>query len=198
MAILFYIFSIFAVFNAVMLILLKNPIHSVLFLMLTFFNIAALFLLLNAEFLAMILLIVYVGAVATLFLFTIMMLDIDFAKIREGFAKFWIVGAVSSFILLAEIIAVIFVAFGAGGKFPTSTASPTEITNTEALGLVLYTDYAALFQISGLLLLVAMIGAIVLGLHHKKHVKRQNIYAQTTAKNTISLEKPEYNKGVEL
>jgi NADH-quinone oxidoreductase subunit J len=166
-----------------MVIVAKNPVHAVLFLILTFFNAAGLFILLNAEFLAMLLVIVYVGAVAVLFLFVVMMLDVDFAELRAGFIKNAPLGALIGGILVAELILVLGAqAFkplvtGAVGGIPIATGKGAA-SNTAALGQVLYTKYVYAFQGSGLILLVAMIGAIVLTLRHKEGVKRQNIAEQ--------------------
>jgi NADH-quinone oxidoreductase subunit J len=160
----------------------RNPVHAVLFLILAFFNAAGLFVLLGAEFLAMILVVVYVGAVAVLFLFVVMMLDVDFAELRAGFIKNAPLGAIVGLILLGELILVLGIRFVRPGVLATpSTPIPTAgsgITNTEALGRVLYTQYAYYFEGAGLILLVAMIGAIVLTLRHKVGVKRQSIAAQ--------------------
>jgi NADH-quinone oxidoreductase subunit J len=178
-AMFFYLFAGVCVASAVMVVTARNPVHSVLFLILTFVNAAGLFILLNAEFLAMILIVVYVGAVAVLFLFVIMMLDVDFAELRQGFLEYLPVGLLVGAIFLAELLLT------AGGWVlnPEITRSitapiPTTVTNTEAIGLVLYTRYVHYFQLAGLVLLVAMIGAIVLTLRHKPNVKRQNVSAQ--------------------
>ncbi|MBN9003382.1 MAG: NADH-quinone oxidoreductase subunit J [Rhizobiales bacterium] len=175
----FYLFSAVLVGSAVMVIASRNPVHSVLFLILAFVNASGLFILLGAEFLAMILVVVYVGAVAVLFLFVIMMLDVDFAALREGFLEYLPVGLLIGAIFLAELLLV------AGGWVinPTVAKSitapiPGNVSNTEAIGLVLYTTYIHYFQIAALVLLVAMIGAIVLTLRHKANVKRQNISVQ--------------------
>ena len=153
--------------------------HSVLFLILAFVNAAGLFLLLGAEFLAMILIVVYVGAVAVLFLFVVMMLDVDFAELRQGFLQYLPVGALVGLVFLAELLLVVG-AWVIGPSVPRAIAAPipADITNTEALGRVLYTHYVYFFQAAGLVLLVAMIGAIVLTLRHKPNVKRQNIADQ--------------------
>lgn len=177
-ALAFYLFAGVAVASAVMVISARNPVHSVLFLILAFFNSAGLFVLIGAEFLAMILVVVYVGAVAVLFLFVVMMLDINFAEMREGFLQYLPIGALIGIILAAELILV----FGSWVVSPESAkvlATPTlpadGMTNTHALGNVIYTDYVYLFQASGLVLLVAMIGAIVLTLRHRPDVRRQKI-----------------------
>jgi NADH-quinone oxidoreductase subunit J len=184
-ALFFYIFAFIAIASAFMVIWSKNPVHSVLFLILVFFNAAGLFLLLGAEFLAMILLVVYVGAVAVLFLFVVMMLDIDFTELRAGVLEYAPIGALIGVILAAELIVVV------GGsvispEIAKTVAMPipaiTERTNTAALGDVLYTNYVYFFEIAALVLLVAMIGAIVLTLKHRTTVKRQNI-ANQVARN---------------
>ena len=178
-ALFFYLFSAVLVGSAVMVIASRNPVHSVLFLILAFVNASGLFILLGAEFLAMILVVVYVGAVAVLFLFVIMMLDVDFAALREGFLEYLPVGLLVGAIFLAELLLV------AGGWVINPTVAktitapiPGNVSNTEAIGLVLYTTYIHYFQVAALVLLVAMIGAIVLTLRHKANVKRQNISVQ--------------------
>jgi NADH-quinone oxidoreductase subunit J len=184
-ALFFYLFAAIMIAAAVMVVSSRNPVHSVLFLILTFFNAAALFLMSGAEFLALILVVVYVGAVAVLFLFVVMMLDIDFAELRSGVMEYAPVGALIGVVLAVELIVVL-----AGNAFTVkpevNPAQPipnlTETSNIKALGDILYTDYAYLFQIAGMLLLVAMIGAIVLTLRHKENVKRQNI-AKQVARN---------------
>jgi NADH-quinone oxidoreductase subunit J len=178
-ALFFYLFAALAVASAVMVISSRNPVHSVLFLILCFFNAAGLFVLLGAEFLAMILVVVYVGAVAVLFLFVVMMLDVDFVELRQGMLNYLPVGATIGLIVLVELALVV----GAWSIDPASTKtiaapSPSGITNTEALGQILYTQYIYYFQAAGLVLLVAMIGAIVLTLRHKQGVKRQDIATQ--------------------
>ena len=180
-ALFFYLFSAVAVASALMVISSRNPVHSVLFLILTFFNAAALFLMTGAEFLALILIVVYVGAVAVLFLFVVMMLDIDFTELRSGVMEYAPVGALIGLVLAAELIIVL-----AGNAFriePASNAAQpipdlNEVSNIQAIGDILYTDYVHFFQAAGIILLVAMIGAIVLTLRHKEHVKRQNINVQ--------------------
>jgi NADH-quinone oxidoreductase subunit J len=178
----FYLFAALTVAAGFMVIAAKNPVHAVLFLILAFFNAAGLFVLLGAEFLAMILVVVYVGAVAVLFLFVVMMLDVDFAELRAGFMKHAPLGALIGLILLAELVMVVgFSIVKPGTLAKAATPIPTAgsgITNTEALGRVLYTKYVYYFQGAGLILLVAMIGAIVLTLRHKVGVKRQSIAAQ--------------------
>src|SRR5271163_228170 len=190
-AIFFYLFAGIAVASAVMVVTSKNPVHSVLFLILAFVNAAGLFVLLGAEFLAMILIVVYVGAVAVLFLFVVMMLDVDFAELRQGVLNYLPVGSVIGFILLFELLTVIFAWFigPEAGKAITSPIPPASaINNTQALGLVLYTRYVYYFQAAGVILLVAMVGAIVLTLQHKPQVKRQNIAGQVARNRASAIE----------
>jgi NADH-quinone oxidoreductase subunit J len=185
----FYLFAVLAVAAAVMVIVAKNPVHAVLYLILAFFNAAGLFVLLGAEFLAMILIIVYVGAVAVLFLFVVMMLDVDFAELKAGFIKNAPVGLMVGGIVLAELI-LLFVGrgFGLSPAHPASAAIAAGTSNTQALGLVLYTRYVYYFEVAGLILLVAMIGAIVLTLSHKPGVKRQSIAKQVARTPATGLE----------
>jgi len=178
-AIAFYVFAAVAVVSAVLVVANRNPVYSVLFLILTFFNAAGLFVLLGAEFLAMMLVVVYVGAVAVLFLFVVMMLDINFAALREGVVRYAWIGAIVGIILVAEIIFVV----SSGAMAPVASAlsgspTPAGVTNTQALGQILYTDYFYLFQAAGMVLLIAMIGAIVLTHREREGVKRQRIGAQ--------------------
>lgn len=194
----FYLFACTAIASAIMVIFARNPVHSVLFLILTFVNAAGLFLLIGAEFLAMILIVVYVGAVAVLFLFVVMMLDIDIAKMREGLLVYLPIGAAIGAILLAEMTMV----FGVWVISPDalkSAISPIStaggITNTEAIGLLLYTKYIYFFQAAGMVLLVAMIGAIVLTLRHKPNVKRQNIADQVGRTPATSIEIKDVKPG---
>jgi NADH-quinone oxidoreductase subunit J len=190
-ALFFYLFAGVCVASAVMVIASKNPVHSVLFLILAFVNAAGLFVLMGAEFLAMILVIVYVGAVAVLFLFVVMMLDVDFAELRQGFLNYLPIGGVVGVVFLVELILVLGTwAIGPGvSKAIVDPIPPlTEVTNTEALGLVLYTRYVYFFQAAGLVLLVAMIGAIVLTLRHKPNVKRQNIADQVARTKATAIE----------
>jgi NADH-quinone oxidoreductase subunit J len=188
-ALFFYLFAGLTVASAFMVIAARNPVHSVLYLILAFVNAAGLFLLLGAEFLAMILVVVYVGAVAVLFLFVVMMLDVDFAELREGFLQYLPVGALVGAIFLAEILLVVGAASITGGA-PRVIAAPipTDVSNTEAIGLVLYTKYLYFFQLSGAVLLVAMIGAIVLTLRHRTGVKRQDISAQVARNPETAIE----------
>jgi NADH-quinone oxidoreductase subunit J len=179
-ATLFYIFAAILLASAAMVVSSRNPVHSVLFLILAFFNAAALFLIAGAEFLAMILVIVYVGAVAVLFLFVVMMLDVDFEEFRTGYQRYLPVGATVGAVLFIELAIVL-----GGWKLAPSSVQlrmspiPSGVSNTEALGRVLYTDYVFLFQTAGLILLVAMIGAIVLTLRDRKTSRHQNITRQT-------------------
>ena len=179
-AIAFYVFAAILTASAIMVIAARNPVHSVLFLILAFFNAAGLFVLLGAEFLAMILVIVYVGAVAVLFLFVVMMLDIDFAELKRGSLEYLVPGSLIGLVLVGEIGLLVGlkwkIAPGAHGAL--AQATPAGLTNTEALGRILYTDFVYYFQLAGLVLLVAMIGAIVLTLRQRPGVRRQSIRAQ--------------------
>ena len=187
----FYLFAGLCVASAFMVIAARNPVHSVLYLILTFVNAAGLLVLLGAEFLAMILIVVYVGAVAVLFLFVVMMLDVDFAELGQGFLQYLPVGAVVGIIFLAELLLVVGV-WSIGANVSSSIASPIpppeSITNTEAIGLVLYTKYVYFFQAAGMVLLVAMIGAIMLTLHHRVRVRRQDIGEQVARRPATSVE----------
>ena len=179
-ALAFYAFAAVLIGSAVMVVTSRNPVHSVLFLILAFFNAAGLFLLAGAEFLAMILVIVYVGAVAVLFLFVVMMLDIDFAQLRSGFQRYMPVGALVGAVLFIELMMVV----GGWKLAPEMTKvalspTPSNVSNTVALGRILYTDYVFLFQASGAVLLVAMIGAIVLTLRDRQTSRHQSIRVQT-------------------
>jgi NADH-quinone oxidoreductase subunit J len=178
-ALFFYLFAGTCVASAAMVIVSRNPVHSVLYLILAFVNASGLFILMGAEFLGMMLIVVYVGAVAVLFLFVIMMLDVDFVELREGFMQYLPIGLVIGGIFVFELLLVV----GGWVINPSVTrnitaAIPANISNTEALGLVLYTKYIHYFQLAGMVLLVAMIGAIVLTLRHKANVKRQDINVQ--------------------
>src|SRR5512145_1186546 len=180
-ALFFYLFAGLCVASALMVIAARNPVHSVLFLILAFVNAAGLFVMMSAEFLAMILVVVYVGAVAVLFLFVVMMLDVDFAELRQGFLNYLPVGALVGIVFLVELLLVVAAWAIAPGTPQSITAPipPADVyTNTEALGLVLYTRYVYFFQVAGMVLLVAMIGAIVLTLRHKPNVRRQDIAEQ--------------------
>jgi NADH-quinone oxidoreductase subunit J len=180
-----------------MVVTSRNPVHSVLFLILAFFNAAALFLIAGAEFLAMILVIVYVGAVAVLFLFVVMMLDVDFAKLREGFQRYAPLGAVLGAILFLELVLVYatwtFAQDAAGLRL---NPTPADVDNTRALGRILYTDHVWLFQLSGLILLVAMIGAIVLTLRGKPTSKRQDVGKQVARSGSVNLRQPQTGAGL--
>jgi NADH-quinone oxidoreductase subunit J len=178
-AIFFYIFAIVTVASAFMVISSRNPVYSVLFLILAFFNAAGLFVLLGAEFLAMILVVVYVGAVAVLFLFVVMMLDVDFVELRQGVLQYLPVGAAIGIILFVELIMVLGAAvIDPGTLAKVATPTPSTMSNAAALGQVLYTKYVYFFEAAAMVLLVAMIGAIVLTMRHKVGVKRQSIEAQ--------------------
>ena len=188
-AFFFYLFACICVASAVMVISSRNPVHSVLWLILAFVNAAGLFVLLGAEFLAFILIIVYVGAVAVLFLFVIMMLDVDFAALREGFLQYLPIGIVIGGIFLFELLLTV----GAWVINPTLTKTitapiPNNVSNTEALGLVLYTRYVYFFEAAGMILLVAMVGAIVLTLQHKVRVRRQSIPQQNARTPATAIE----------
>ena len=190
-ALFFYLFAGICVASAFMVIAARNPVHSVLFLILAFVNAAGLFVLLGAEFLAMILIIVYVGAVLVLFLFVVMMLDVDFIELRRGFLQYLPVGAFVGVILLIELVLVVG-AWTIGANVQQAVEAPipslTTMLNTEALGQVLYTRYVYFFQAAGVLLLVAMIGAIVLTLEHRPNVKRQNISDQIARSKATAIE----------
>ena len=175
----FYVFATVLIVAALLVVSARNPVHSVLFLILAFFNAAALFVLLGAEFLAMVLVVVYVGAVAVLFLFVVMMLDIDFTELRQGFLNYAPLGMAIAAVFFAEL-AIIGGAWVISPSLSSAVAHPTPagVTNTEALGRILYTNYVHVFQGAGMVLLVAMIGAIVLTLRHREGVKRQSASAQ--------------------
>jgi NADH-quinone oxidoreductase subunit J len=198
-AIFFYLFAFVSVAAAFMVIAARNPVHSVLYLILAFVNAAGLFVLMGAEFLAMILIIVYVGAVAVLFLFVVMMLDVDFAELREGFLQYLPIGALVGIIVLAELLLVV-TAWAFSPQLLGRPGIPIDpsITNTEALGAVLYTRYVYFFQGAGLILLVAMIGAIVLTLRHKVGVKRQDAGGQSlrTLEQAIEIRKVQPGQGL--
>ncbi|MBO6755567.1 MAG: NADH-quinone oxidoreductase subunit J [Roseibium sp.] len=200
-AFFFYLFAGVTVASAFMVIASRNPVHSVLFLILAFVNSAGLFILLGAEYLAMLLVVVYVGAVAVLFLFVVMMLDVDFTELRQGFLQYLPVGGLVGVVLLIELLLgigawVIAPDLIAQGAEPTPALS--ELSNIEAIGHVLYTKYVFFFQVAGLVLLVAMIGAIVLTLRHKPYAKRQDITAQVarTRETAIEVRKVETGKGI--
>jgi NADH-quinone oxidoreductase subunit J len=197
----FYIFSAVLLLSAGAVISVRNPVHAVLFLILAFFNAAGLFVMLGAEFVAMIMVIVYVGAVAVLFLFVVMMLDIDFVMLRGGAKKHAPVGAIVGGVLMAELIWLFTTwtgAAGATGRVGQPTPDPSLVSNTQALGAVLYTDYVYLFQVSGLILLVAMIGAITLTHRGRGDVRRQNVSRQVDRKpkDVVKIEKIASGAGV--
>jgi len=190
-AIFFYLFAGVTVASAVMVIAARNPVHSVLFLILAFVNAAGLFVLMGAEFLAWILIIVYVGAVALLFLSVVMMLDVDFTALRRGVLSYLPVGALIGAVLLVELL-IIVGAWAVGPDVAKAITAPipppAQVSNTQALGLVLYTNYIYFFQAAGIILLVAMIGAIVLTLHHKPNVRRQIIAQQVARSKATAIE----------
>ena len=192
----FYVFSIIAVASAVMVIATRNPVHAVLFLILVFVNAAGLFMLAGAEFLALILIVVYVGAVAVLFLFVVMMLDVDFAQLRQGFQRYAPIGVAVGVVLLLELLLVAG-SFVIAPNVAGTAVLPIDGTldNTRALGLVLYTRYVFLFQGAGAVLLVAMIGAIVLSLRHKPGIKRQNPVDQVGRRPSETLEVVKVKSG---
>lgn len=195
----FYVFAAIMLISAATVVSARNPVHSVLFLILTFFNAAALFLIAGAEFLALILVIVYVGAVAVLFLFVVMMLDVNFAELRSGFQRYLPVGATVGVLLFVELLAVL-----GGWQFAPESSilrfapSPSQVSNTAALGRLIYTDYIFLFQAAGIVLLVAMIGAIVLTHRDRKTTRRQTIRVQTsrTVAETLALVDAPLGAGV--
>lgn len=194
-SIAFYIIAFITLLSAFLVVSARNPVHSVLFLILTFFSSAGLFLLLGAEFLAMILMVVYVGAVAVLFLFVVMMLDVDFAELRQGFLSYLPLGGLIALALVAEIlVAIVGRELGSG----SSMINQQDAANTQLIGQVLYTDHVLLFQLSGLILLVAMIGAIVLTLRHRDGVRRQNIASQVgrRAEDAVELKDVEPGRGI--
>jgi len=192
-ALFFYLFAAVTVMSGLLVIVARNPVHAVLWLILAFFNAAGLFVLLGAEFLAMILVVVYVGAVAVLFLFVVMMLDVDFASLRAGFIRHASVGALVGLVLLVELLLVLTSRLIGGVSIVANKAAKAPvvdhaITNTEAIGRLLYTQYVHFFQAAGLVLLVAMIGAIVLTLRHKEGVRRQSIAAQNARTPAAAIE----------
>jgi len=200
-AIAFYVFAAVTVAAGVMVISARNPVHSVLFLILAFFNAAGLFVLMGAEFIAMILVIVYVGAVAVLFLFVVMMLDINFVELRQGFLQYLPIGALVGLVLMAELVLILgswAIAPDTAERAASPTPAMTEVTNTHAIGSVLYTDYIYLFQAAGVILLIAMVGAIVLTLRSREGVKRQRISVQVsrTREESVELKHVEPGSGV--
>ena len=200
-AIFFYLFAAVTIGSAFMVIAARNPVHSVLFLILAFINSAGLFMIAGAEFLALLLIVVYVGAVAVLFLFVVMMLDIDFVELREGFLQYLPVGLLVGLIVLGELLMVVgswVLAPGTGVGAVQPIPDLNQVSNIQALGDILYTKYIFFFQIAGMILLVAMIGAIVLTLRHKPDVKRQNISKQVarTPETSIEVVHVETGKGI--
>jgi NADH-quinone oxidoreductase subunit J len=195
-AIAFYVLAAIAVISAFAVISARNPVHSVLFLILTFFTAAGLFVLLGAEFLAMLLVVVYVGAVAVLFLFVVMMLDVDFVELKQGFLDYLPAGAMVALALMAELALVASAASATSGP-PIALARDgvTQVTNAEQIGQVLYTDYLMIFQMAGMILFVAMIGAIVLTLRHRPGVKKQDIAAQVGRTRSESVEMKDVRPG---
>jgi NADH-quinone oxidoreductase subunit J len=191
-SIVFWVLAFVLMASGVMVITMRNPVHSVLFLILAFFNAAGLFLLAGAEFLAMVLVVVYVGAVAVLFLFVVMLLDVDLVRLREGFQRYWPTGVAIGAVMLIEFIVGMFLNWqtgaGAGAALAAKTPDPSVVSNTDALGRLIYTDYVYLFQIAGLILLVAMIGAILLTLRSRGGIRRQNIAHQTQRNRDKSIE----------
>ncbi len=196
----FYLFAGITIFSAVMVVASKNSVHSVLFLILAFFNAAGLFVLLGAEFIAMLLVIVYVGAVAVLFLFVVMMLNVNFEELREGFQKYLGLGLMVATLIFAELILVVYWAL----KTPAAVAAPehstatTDVTNTHMIGNVLYTYYIYPFQLAGIILLVAMIGAITLTLRTRPGVRKQNISKQLarTKEQSVMIVKKKSGEGI--
>jgi NADH-quinone oxidoreductase subunit J len=192
----FYLFAGILVASAFMVIASKNPVHSVLYLILAFVNASGLFVMMGAEFLAMILVVVYVGAVAVLFLFVVMMLDVDFAELKQGVLQYLPIGLLIGGIFLAELLFVVGAwVIGPGVPKAIVAAIPGGVSNTEAIGLVLYTRYVYFFEVSGMILLVAMIGAIVLTLRHKERVKRQNISVQNARTPEMSMKVVKVRQG---
>ncbi|MGA2126078.1 MAG: NADH-quinone oxidoreductase subunit J [Xanthobacteraceae bacterium] len=197
----FYLFAGVCVASAFMVISSRNPVHSVLYLILAFVNAAGLFVLMGAEFLAMILVVVYVGAVAVLFLFVVMMLDVDFAELRQGFLTYLPFGALVGVVFLAELLLLIG-AWVIGPGVPRAITTPIlpldQVSNTAAIGAVLYTRYVYYFQVAGIVLLIAMIGAIVLTLRHKVNVKRQSVADQVarTPRTAIDIRQVRPGQGL--
>jgi NADH-quinone oxidoreductase subunit J len=202
-AAVFYLFAFIVCASGLMVILARNPVHSVLWLILAFFNAAGLFLVIGAEFLAMILVIVYVGAVAVLFLFVVMMLDVDFATMRSGFARYLPFGLLLGLVLAVELILVAG-AWAFGDLTVAARAAPAPgpeagLSNTQAIGTILYTDYVFAFQLAGMILLTAMVGAIVLTLRHRPGVKRQDVAKQNarTPASAVTMTRPATGAGVD-
>ncbi|MEM7727890.1 MAG: NADH-quinone oxidoreductase subunit J [Pseudomonadota bacterium] len=192
-AIAFYILSTVAIAASFMVVASRNPVHSVMFLILTFFSVAGLFILMGAEFLALLLVMVYVGAVAVLFLFVVMMLDVDFVELKKGFLSYAPIGAIVAAILLLEMITLGAAYFSEGGR--PLVAPDTTMTNLEAFGAVLYTQYAGAFEAAGFVLLVAMVGAIVLTLREREGVRRQDAVAQMSRTREDGIELVDIEPG---
>ena len=192
----FWAFSGVAIASALMVVIARNPVRSVLFLILAFFSAAGLFVLLGAEFLAMLLIVVYVGAVAVLFLFVVMMLDVDFAELKQGFLSYLPLGGLIAIVLAIEL-AMIGMSWQSAPQAEAlrAAAMPEGMTNVEALGTVIYDQYVYFFQAAGLVLLVAMIGAIVLTLRHKEGVKRQSVTAQVGRDRKTAVEMLDIKPG---
>ena len=197
----FYLFSIITVVAAVMVISARNPVHSVLFLILAFFNSAGLFVLLGAEFLAMVMVVVYVGAVAVLFMFVVMMLDVNIAELRQGFLQYLPLGGIVGLVLLMELAIVVggfVISPEVSGRFAAPIPVPSDIANTEALGNIIYTKYVYFFQAAGIILLVAMIGAIVLTHRSREGTRKQRISEQVNRRpeDTIEIKKVSTGSGI--
>ncbi len=196
----FYLLASVAVVSALLVVTARNPVHSVLFLILAFFSSAGLFVLLGAEFLAMLLVVVYVGAVAVLFLFVVMMLDVDFVRLREGFARYLPFALIVAGVLLVEMILISMAVANGGAAAGRDVLMPAgaDASNVEQIGRVLYTDYVYIFQAAGIVLLIAMIGAIVLTLRHKPGVRRQKVHVQVgrDAKTAIEIKGAKTGAGL--
>jgi len=186
----FYLLATVAVVSGLLVVTARNPVHSVLWLILTFFSAAGLFVLLGAEFLAMLLVVVYVGAVAVLFLFVVMMLDVDFVRLREGYARYLPLAGIVAAVLLVEMImvSITVVQGGAASAATAPVVAGADASNVELIGRVLYTDYVYFFQAAGIVLLIAMIGAIVLTLRHRPGVRRQDLAAQANRERAKAVE----------
>ncbi len=198
-ALTFYMFAFFTVASGVLVISARNPVHSVLLLILAFFNSAGLFVLMGAEFLAMILVVVYVGAVAVLFLFVVMMLDINFVQLRQGFLQYLPTGVMIGLVLLIELVVIVgghsvVPDAGHGGAWPIPPVD--KVPNTQALGELFYTHYIYLFQAAGMILLVAMVGAIVLTHRTRKGTRKQHITEQVNREGSIELVKVKPGRGI--
>lgn len=195
----FYVFACVAVASGLLVVLARNPVHSVLWLILTFFSAAGMMVLIGAEFVAMLLIIVYVGAVMVLFLFVVMMLDVDFAELKRGLVDYLPLGGLIALILVVQL-GLVFGHWAVSDIAPEKRAAempaPSDVPNTQALGAILYDDYILAFQVAGLILLVAMIGAIVLTLRHRADVKRQNILEQMYRERAVELKDVEPGQGV--